>query len=390
MKALFIHDHYFVHDKVNDKYYDGSGGSFTKYMWDRYLSVFDELLVIGREKENLPNKLVISSSNNVGFVLIDDIKSSKDKILKYKIIKKKIKTEIEKVDFVISRLPSTLGFFAIDICKEINKPYLIEVVGCPFDAYWNYGGMLTKVIAPIQYFKLRNYVKKSENIIYVTQKFLQSRYPNKKQTIGISNVNLKEVQNVGSVLSFYNKSFETFNIGLIGSFHVKYKGHVEAIKALKYLVNKGQKNIRLNLVGTGDSGWLLDIIQELNLNQFVNIIGLLEAGEKGILPFLDKQHLYIHPSKQEGLPRVVIEAMSRGRLVLGASVAGVPELLSEKFLHKPGDWKKLANQIEYIYSSKYMWEKMIKENIEIALKYKEGILQEKRVSFFKKIMNERN
>src|SRR5699024_3076967 len=124
------------------------------------------------------------------------------------------------------------------------------------------------------------------------------------------------------------KSYSTekvLKIGMIGTFHVKYKGHEDAIKALNHIVsNQLIPNPKLCLVGTGNSQWIKDLAIKYEVNDYVDIIGTLEAGEKGILPFLDNVHIYIQPSKTEGLPRTIIEAMSRGRLVAGAKVGGIP------------------------------------------------------------------
>ncbi len=387
MKAIFVHDHYFVHDIHKNIFYDGSGGSFTAYMWNRYLSVFNELTVIARKRKNLPNKLVISSTKNVIFFLIDDINNPFDKILKSEKIKKKICKKIFRADLVICRIPSTLGYLAIDECISQKKSYLIEVVGCPFDAYWNYGKLITKFIAPYQWFKLRKYVKKSSYTIYVTQEFLQKRYPTKNKSIGISNVNINNVVDFNFSLKFYNKKFSVFNIGLIGSFHVKYKGHKEALKALKKNIDNGLTGVKLHLVGSGDFFWVQQLAKKMGIDQYVNFIGLLKAGDKGIFPFLDSLHLYIHPSRQEGLPRAVLEAMSRGKLVLGANIAGLPELIEKKFLHTPGNWEELANQISYLYHNKEEWKSIIQNNLDTASNYTEDILQTNRIKFIKEALD---
>ena len=62
--------------------------------------------------------------------------------------------------------------------------------------------------------------------------------------------------------------------------------------------------------------------------------------------WMDKVDIYIQPSLQEGLPRSVIEAMSRGCLVLGARTAGIPELLDPRFVVKRKSEKDIANKIE--------------------------------------------
>jgi len=126
---------------------------------------------------------------------------------------------------------------------------------------------------------------------------------------------------------------------------------------------------------------------ELGVGNSIEIVGTLKAGSEGILPFLDGVHLYIHPSKQEGLPRVVIEALSRGRISLGSTAAGIPELLDKEFLHRPGDWKKLAEDIRRIYTDSLKWDRIILSNLSKAEEYLEDNLQQIRFEYLKQISN---
>src|SRR5690606_4471224 len=133
----------------------------------------------------------------------------------------------------------------------------------------------------------------------------------------------------------------------------------------------------------GDYRWVEEIIEQEEMNGYVEILGTLEAEEKGIYPFMDALHLYIHPSKQEGLPRVVIEALSRGRLTLGSSAAGIPELLEQEHLHKPGDWSMLADQILRLYNNPDSWERVSRANWEKSAEYFEDNLQKNRENFIR-------
>src|SRR5690554_5913746 len=120
MKAVFIHDHYFVYNPQNGRYYDGSGGVFDKKLWKRYLAIFDSLIVVGRQKDDLPNKLVDSTFENVTFELRPELKYGIDRYIKKFEVKKHLSKTLSQVDFVIIRLPSVLGFIAQEICEEKN------------------------------------------------------------------------------------------------------------------------------------------------------------------------------------------------------------------------------------------------------------------------------
>ncbi|WP_316742789.1 glycosyltransferase [Pedobacter antarcticus] len=391
MKAAFIHDHKFIYNSTENLYYDGSGGVFGTHLWSRYLEMFEKLYVVGREANRVTNKMVLSSYQNVEFRLMGDLVSGKDRILKAGIIKKKLYSVISEIDVAVIRLPSVLGYFSIEICRELGKKYVLEIVGCPFDAYWNYGGVLAKITAPVEYMKLKSVAKKSDAVVYVTKDFLQERYPTNGNSIGISNVNLQECITEEAALSFFSDYSEDqpFNVGMIGSFHVKYKGHTDALHALKRIIDSGSiKNIKFYFVGTGDAKWLIDLINELGLSEYVNIVGTLDAGKDGIIPFLDKMHLYIHPSKTEGLPRVVIEALSRGRLCIASSVGGIPELLKTKYLHSPGNSEELSNKIIDLYLDRNSWSEIVKYNLKTSEGYFELLLQEKRKHFITTYLGE--
>lgn len=387
MKALFVHDHNFVYNPKTNLYYDGSGGAFDSRLWQRYLEIFDELTVVGRKIDTLPNRLVVSSAENVKFNLITGVHGVKAVLKNKKRVVKELESVIKQVDLVIIRLPSTLGSWAVNVCKKLNKTYVLEVVGDPFEAYWYHGNILGRVVAPIAAYDMKKLVKESQYTIYVTKNQLQQKYPCANKVESISNVRLLKTSEVEKVEDFYEKKRNKFIIGMIGSFHVRYKGHIEALSALKKLKNKGFEDIELEFVGSGDPTWVLDLAREYRILDSIKIIGTLPAGEEGIFPFLDNLDLYIHPSLTEGLPRVVIEAMSRGRICLASDAGGTVELLNRGDIHKAGDWKKLADDIEKIYNFDSMskQESAIR-NLKEAERYKEDQLQAKRVAFFKEVI----
>lgn len=120
---------------------------------------------------------------------------------------------------------------------------------------------------------------------------------------------------------------------------------------------------------------------EYNVSEQVKIIGKLKSGAE-ILNFLDQLHLYVHPSRQEGLPRSVIEAMSRACPVLGATTGGIPELLSSKALHQTGDYNTLSHQLKSFLNSPELLRDQSIRNFKRAKDYQYFKLNDRRKAFF--------
>ncbi|MGR5879862.1 glycosyltransferase [Bacillus pacificus] len=92
----------------------------------------------------------------------------------------------------------------------------------------------------------------------------------------------------------------------------------------------------------------------------------------------------LQPSRQEGLPRALIEAMSRGLPALGARTAGIPELLESEFIFS--NTKKNIDEICAILK-KFNNEVMIAQsnrNYIEAKKYDKEVIETRRKNFFKK------
>ena len=378
MKLLFVHDHKFY--KENNDFY--SSGGLPKNIWSRYLDFFSSIIVIGRKLDKKNPGLVQSNTEKVKFNLMEEYRNPLDEFLYSKKIDNNIIDSLKQVDAVLVRLPSILGFRTINICKKINKPYAVEVVGCVWDSYWNYGNISGKLLALYSYKRMRKIVKESEYAIYVTKYFLQKRYPTNGYSEYASNVEIDEFPT--SVLDEHKNivmNNTKIKFGMIGNLNVKYKGFDTAIKAFSIIKNKIE-NFELLLVGGGNSKSIQNLIEKYDLSDNVKILGLLKSGNE-IYNFLDTLSVYLHPSKQEGLPRSLIEAMSRGCPALSSSVAGIPELLDEKYLHQPGDYKELSKQIESYSIDKEKLLLMANENFIKAKEYTNSKLNKRRSKFFK-------
>lgn len=380
MRILFAHDHIFKMDEKGQLY---SGGSFSEKVFQRYLKICDELVIVGRMEyinSSDSNKYNLISADEIKFIGVDNIKTIKGVIKKGK-VQSQINNIVRECDAVIGRT-STLGLMAVKAAEMYQKPYLMEIVGCSFDSYWNYGNLLGKIYAPYSFLKTRRYVKRSRFNIYVTNEFLQNRYPTHGTSIGCSNVILKKTdeQVLKNRLDKIKKSkgAEKLVIGTAAAIDVRYKGQQYVIEALAELAKQGY-DFEYQLAGGGNTLYLEKIAEEFGIRNKIMFLGSIPHDK--IFGWFDNLDLYIQPSQTEGLPRAVIEAMSRGCPVIVSNVGGMPELIEEKYLFKKSNSKDLATKIRNMITENGEMVEQAKRNFYFSKNYTEEVLEKRRNDF---------
>lgn len=132
-----------------------------------------------------------------------------------------------------------------------------------------------------------------------------------------------------------------------------YTGRVSSEKGLLTLIKAWQKfpNIILKIVGDGD---YLNVLKEFvskNKMENVEFTGFLNSEE--VLKIVADAKFLVMPSEwYENNPLSVLESMALGTPVIGASIGGIPELVTDDrgFLFQPGNVNDLVNVIEKAYA----------------------------------------
>ena len=155
--------------------------------------------------------------------------------------KTQLKKVINEADIVVIKTPSiTVGKWACEYVKKIGKEYIFEVIACAWDSYL-YHDIKGKIMAPYSFWNAKRMIGSAKYVIYVTDKFLQRRYPTKGRSIGCSNVVLGPADE--TILTDRQEKIKAFNpkgrinIGTAGAVYVKFKGQQYVIRCDSFITS---------------------------------------------------------------------------------------------------------------------------------------------------------
>jgi glycosyltransferase involved in cell wall biosynthesis len=155
------------------------------------------------------------------------------------------------------------------------------------------------------------------------------------------------------------------------------KGHDVLLEALAEVRRRGLEFV-VALAGEGTKRAALEArAQELGLSKHVRFLGQLEE----VGPLLAAADAVVLPSRWEGLPLGLLEAMARDKPVVASAVGGIPELIEDQVngrLVPPGDATALADVLESFHRKQdaamrlgrrggermregYTWERVVEE-----------------------------
>jgi len=385
MRVLFAHDHHFI--RLDGDVYSES--QFSAPSWQRYLRVFDTLTVFAREGRLPPGKqkadLVLSSGPNISFALGPNLSSPMAQLRRRAEARNYLRQYLAEVDAVVARLPSELGLLAISEAERSGLPWAVEVVTCAWDALWNYGTVQGKLYAPVMAARMRGTVGNAPFALYVTKEFLQRRYPNVTgNTVACSNVEIPVPSSVvlDQRLSRIAREPRPLVLGLIGTLRTRFKG-IQTVLAALARIRHVLPPTEFRVLGSGDSSKWKDEAAAFGVADIVRFDGTLPSGD-AVLNWLDNIDVYLQPSFQEGLPRALIEAMSRGCPAIASTCAGIPELLERDNLIRPGDVKHLAELLLRSAADREWREVQARRNWSMAGEYAKDKLEVRRQRFFER------
>ena len=226
--------------------------------------------------------------------------------------------------------------------------------------------LFVDILVKIENILYRYIVKKADVQLYVSEN-LKSKY-----IVGMSRAEVicenrfREEDIISPQRIKSRSSEESLKLLYVGRLSPE-KGLIDVIKALKKT-----DDVTLDVIGRGDYlTTLKNAINENGLNERVKFLGYIRWGEELFRRF-ENYHYLILPSYSEGLPLVIIEAMSMGLPVIASNVGGIPEVITNRkngLLFPPGDITSIVDTINLAKFDEELRKKIILNGMETAYKY---------------------
>jgi glycosyltransferase involved in cell wall biosynthesis len=170
----------------------------------------------------------------------------------------------------------------------------------------------------------------------------------------------------------------------VGSLAQIYKGPDVAIAALARCRARGVF-AHLTLIGDGRERPALEArARRLGVAPWVTFTGQLPAGGP-VREAMDRADVFVLPSRTEGTPRAMLEAMARGVACVGAAVGGIPELLPATRLVEPCDAERLASVLIRVCSNRSGLLPAALSDREVARRYRAADASVKRASCYRRV-----
>ncbi len=386
MKLLLV-DNAHIYRTQSGKYYAPS--IYGDEFFERYLKVFDKLRFVAKVKdidiEDVDNLLEITNPN-VEIIAIPWYQGLEQLVKKLVPVCRSYKRIADGCDSAVLRIAQLESFFTFIFSKIRKKPFVVEVVNDPLE-FRDMNVLMRFFTVLMTRILLSNAVGAS----YVTKEYLQKKYPCKNVVKGngftsyYSSILLTENDFLKDKKQLNRESLHLVHIS--NAINSNIKGHIESIKVVKGLVEKGV-NCYITFIGDGSAiDKFKQVASEEGIEERIDFVGRISSHVR-LMKILQDSDIFIFPTKLgEGLPRVVIEAMAAGLPCFVAPAGGIGELLEEDSIIKADEIDKYVEKVIELYNNDELYQANSERNKQVARGYLKELLDKRRVLFYCDLLN---
>ena len=249
------------------------------------------------------------------------------------------------------------GQLARIIAKKYNIPYIISILGTDVHKlkygsfYWYFAKKIlddSKIICSVS----RQLIEKCEDekiqinmnkVVYVDNIYDEDKFCIGDKKIIRKKLNIPEADRI-----------------------ILYAGNLVDVKNVDTLIkafaeiSKIDKRCKLFIAGSGfKEKYLKNLVKELKLNNNVNFLGNLL--QEDLIAYLNVSDIFCLPSKNEGMPNVIIESLLCGIAVVASNVGGIPDVITHGingYLFEPTNYHNLKDNLLESFNKNWDREKL--------------------------------
>jgi len=344
--------------------------------WDGLRAVFDEVVVIARVGGAVGGGP--ADGPGVRFAAIPDFVGVSGLARHGVALAAIVHAAVVDADVVLLRAPGVMATAAHAAARLRGRPHGVEIVGDPRESLTSASPTLAR-LGDLGATLLRAQVRGAIATRYVTDGTLQRRYPPPRGrfTIAASDLELPDALFDDAPVAIDDR--DLLELVWVGALARPYKG----VDVLLAALAQTRRPHRLTLVGDGVLREALTAdAAARGLAERVRFTGMLASGPP-VLAQLRAADLFILPSRTEGLPRAMIEAMAVGLPCLATPVGGVPELLPVEAMVPVGDATALAHAIDALAASPQRRRALAAQNRERARPFRTSQRQQRMSEFYR-------
>ena len=364
--------------------------------WTRYLDVFDRVLVAARTRmiSQAPALPPVDGSG-VEVAALPDYRGPWEYLRARPALVAAMRHAVASADALCLRAPGPIAGLAWHL--RGGRPFGVEVVGDPRDTLAR--GAVRTAARPFARAALarglRAMCRSAEAVSYVTAGTLQRRYPAGCWSTSYSSIQLddeafareEDVQLRYDVARLATRGTlgDPWRFVFVGSLAQRYKGLDVAMDAVALCRAKGL-HAHLTVVGDGAERRTFEHHARTRaLTPLVKFMGQVPGTE--VRSVLDRSDLFVLPSRTEGLPRAMLEAMAAGVVCVGSCAGGIPELLPASRLAVPGDARGLSEIVMGLCTDRLRLAALALADRRTALGYQASVLRPRRRALYEHVFS---
>ena len=355
------------------------------------LGVFDRVRIIARtiDIDRVPENARAVNGRNVEVVAVPSFVGPLQYLRQRSRVSEALARVADLDGAFLLRIPSQTAFVLASMLSRVGRPYAVELLTDPYEFFApgvSPNG-LAYLFRPYFCARSRALCANAVAVNYITGSATRRANPatRAKSDVSVSDVDLSE----DSFLSLPRPAATSVNsvpieIVSVGFFDLLYKGQDLLIKALAACEGQGL-NFRLTFVGDGRSReTLMNLAASYGIAHRIRITGAL-GGANEVRKYLEAAHLFTLPSRAEGIPRALLEAMAAGLPAICSSVGAMPDLLDPRWIVQPGSVHQLHTKLVEFFQVPCEWDAIGKRNQDVARRYQRSEVQPRRMEFYRKV-----